>query len=169
MSGKTSYVEKALLKTKVCIISDSIAQRINMGMFNRELKSATAYKVIFPGATVDKFKKYLKTTLEDDQFDAILINVGGNNVSNKRIEKSDVVITADIMEMIELCKTYGIDNIYISGIRCRPRFQGKIESINEMLKCKSTLGGYVYTDNGNIKLTTWQMTTFTLITMASNY
>ena len=44
-----------------------------MGKFNRELKSATVYKVIFPGATVDKFKKYLKTTLEDDQFDAILM------------------------------------------------------------------------------------------------
>ena len=41
--GSNSYAEKTVSGNKVCIIGDSIAQRINTRLFNNELKSTSEF------------------------------------------------------------------------------------------------------------------------------
>ena len=75
--------------------------------------------------------------------------MGGKTVANKRVEKSDVQITADIMDMVELCRKYGVNEI--TGITRRRGLQNEIDGINKMLRLNENRGGYGYIENSNIK------------------
>ena len=111
MPGSSSYAAMTKDGKKVCIISDSIAQRINLKEFNNQLVDAKAFKQIFPGASVDKLKHYIIPTLEEGNIDAIVINIGSNSAANKHVKKTDIEITAGIMDIVELCHKAEINEI----------------------------------------------------------
>ena len=69
--------------------------------------------------------------MEDDIPDIAIIHVGTNNITKKN--QTEVEIFNEIMEVAKTCKNGGVNDIYISSLTCRPRYQEKLNSINRLL------------------------------------
>ena len=149
--GASSYSNIAKQGKSVCIISDSITRRINMKQFNHHVKNATVYRKVFPGGTVEEIEHYAIKILENKNIDAVILNVGSNNIiNNYSTVKSDVDITSNIMRIVDMCYEAGVSDVFVSGITCLPINQTKVDNINELLKINAKQFGYVFIDNGNI-------------------
>ena len=68
----------------------------------------------FPGATATE----LAHATQEDKPDIVIINIGTNSLN-----KLDACnITADIFKLVELCKSYGVDQVCVSGITYRLQY-----------------------------------------------
>ena len=149
--GASSYSNITKQGKSVCIISDSITRRLNMKQFNNYVKDATVYRKVFPGGTVEEIEHYAIKILENKNIDAVILNVGSNNIINKHSTvKSDVDITANIMKIVDMCYEAGVNDVFVSGITRLPTNQTIVDNINELLKINANQFGYVFIDNGNI-------------------
>ena len=57
-----------------------------------------------------------------------------------------------IIEAGEICKRYGVKDIFIAGITARPGLQRRCYKVNDELKRLCRERGYVYIDNDNISV-----------------
>ena len=96
--GKDTYAEITTYGRKVCIFGESIPQRLNMKKFNTNLARGFAFKRSFPSCTVNQLKHYITETTNDDDLDAIIINVGLNSLGRQ----TDYEIVSGIIEMVHL-------------------------------------------------------------------
>ena len=55
-----------------------------MKEFNSKLKDKNAIKECYPGATASKTAHNIKPTLEEEQPDIVVINIGTNNLTKKK-------------------------------------------------------------------------------------
>ena len=55
------------------------------------------------------------------------------------------------MEVLEECRSNGVNEFYVSGLICRPKYQDKINAINNLLRSNCIKYDYYCINNSNIK------------------
>ena len=89
--------------------------------------------------------------LENKNINAVILNVGINNIVSKHSElTSDSDIVTKMLNIIATCRAAGITDVFISGITCVPTNQNKVDDINELLKSNAERHAYKFIDKGNI-------------------
>ena len=148
--GNSSYAKLTNHGKKVCLFGASILQRINIKEFNYMLKDKTAIKECHSGATASKTSHYIKPTLEDENPDVVMINIGTDNLTKKKWQ-TDEDIAHEIIQIVEDCRKMGINEVYVSGLTVRRGFYNRINLINEILQKKAGECFYTFIDNSNIQ------------------
>ena len=149
--GASTYSNITKQGKNICIISDSITQRINMKEFNYYVENANVYKKVFPGATVEEIEHYTVKILESKNIDAVILNVGINNIKSKHSTvKTETDITTKIIKIVTMCREAGVNDVFVSGITCIPLNEKKVRDINELLKLNARQLQYIFIDNQNI-------------------
>ena len=91
--------------------------------------------------------------LIEDKPDTCIIHAGANSLLKSDPEE----ITSDILNTVDICKSYGVNDVYVSGITYRENFQEKVSETNSLLHAKQTRYGFTFIDNENINAThTWK-------------
>ena len=130
---------------KICVIGDSIIQRIKIKDINKQ------FKKLYPGGTVEEIEWNAQKVLEKKDIDSVILNMGSNNVSSKHtLVTAEIGIVNKILKTVDLCYRNGVNNVFVLGITCCPEFQEKIDKINEYLKNGTGGMRYTFIDNSNI-------------------
>ena len=126
---------------------------INVKNFNVNYNNGAAKFVRFHAATTSLMKHYVTPTLRTDQLETVIIMCGSNDLPTPRENPTSVESIAEtIIPIGELCKFYGVKNIFISSVLTREinymdRRRGEL---NNLLKEKCMIYTYGYIDNDNI-------------------
>ena len=145
--GNSSYASLTSRGRKVVLLSDSMCGRMKMKKLNNGLVNKTLYRKHYPGATPDDILHYCTRTLDQDQPDIAVLHVG----TNKVMYEDPFETAAGIMKIVETCKEYGCNQIFVSGIIYRPDAEEKVNQLNDILYQWSFLHGYTFIFNSNIK------------------
>ena len=135
---------------KVCIIGDSIIQRIRLKDINNQIKNGTAYKKVYVGGTVEEIEWNAHKVLERKNIDTVILSMGSNVSSKHSSVTNEIDIANTILKTVDLCNKNGVNNVYVSGITPHLEFQEKFDKINELLKNGTRGMGYTFIDNTNI-------------------
>ena len=82
--GLKSYAGSINDGKKVCIIGDSIIQRIRLKDISNQIKNGTAYKKVYVGGSaVEEIEWNAHKVLERKNIDTVILSMGSNNVSSK--------------------------------------------------------------------------------------
>ena len=81
--------------------------------------------------------------------DRIVINIGTNNLTKKSQTENETV--EEIFNIVKKCHKYGVNEIFISGLTCRPAYQTKVDAINKLLKLNAGKYNYIFIDNSDIQ------------------
>ena len=150
--GASNYANITKHGRKVCIIGDSIIQRIKVRDINDNLNNATAFKKVFPGGTAEEIEYYTNKILEKQDIDKVILNIGSNNVHSKHLSiNTEIEIVNTILKTVAVCHRNGVNDVYVSGITSRRDHQEKIDKINGYLRNGTKGMSYIFIDNGNIK------------------
>ena len=145
--GNSSYADMSRDGKKVVVLSDSMCGRVRIPALNKSLKNKKAYKKFFPGATPDEVHHYCTRTLGRDKPDIAVIHVGTNKVK----DQDPFEIARSIIKIVETCKDYGTNTVFVSGIVYRPDAVECVNQLNTILYQWSFLHGYSFISNENIK------------------
>ena len=128
------------------VFGDSIAKRINVKKFNEKLTNANAQFKLFPGATSVDLNYYLVPTLEKKVPDISIIQVGANDVLQRK--KTNKEIADDIINIGVKCIDYGVNDIIISSLTPNRSLyaQRRINTINDTLQSLCIEKGFTYVD-----------------------
>ena len=132
---------------KICAIkSDSMCNRIDMKEFNKYIKKGSAFRKTFPGATPKELHYYIAKPLEDEKPDSCVISVGQNRIGKDK----PAVIVMDMIECANRCKDYGVNQVLVSSLTCRPGHDRDINEVNALLKSKQLTHDFTLIFNENI-------------------
>ena len=148
--GNSSYADIANYGKKILILSDSICSRIKLREFNSYINNGTAYRKSFPGATPKELAHYCTHSFMEDKPDTCIIHVGTNRLSRD----DPLEIHNDIINIVKLCHSYGVKNVYISSIAYRPHLIQSVRDTNDLLRANQLLHDSLRQDTfGEIKST----------------
>ena len=138
--------ESSKSEKKVCVFSDSICNRMNMREFNKSLINKNVFKRCFSGANTTELQHYVVPTLDFHPSDIVILNIGSNNLKRDK----PVTIADDIMNLIDLCKRHGVNQVIVSGITPRKGYQSKINELNNLLENRQREFDFTFVNNNNI-------------------
>ena len=118
--------------------------------FNNYLTNGQAMKRAHGGATASQLSYYVLAALKEDKPSTILINAGINNLT-KKWGQTEEEIAKEIVEIVKISKREGVRDIFVSSIIHRPKYQSKIEKINQLLRYNAEIYGYQFIDNEYIR------------------
>lgn len=144
--GNSSYANMANDGKKILILTDSICSRLQMRNFNNFITNGSAYRKTFPGATPKELSHYCTHTLIKDKPDTCIINVGTNSLNKDKPSE----ICDDIIDIVKLCHSYGVNKVYVSAISYRPQLQHSVRDINNLLIDNQMLYNYELIHHDNI-------------------
>jgi len=154
--GEKSY-SKALIaglkkNQNTVIFTDSLPKGIRMRELNSFLKNDEAAMINFPGATSHQINGYIDVNMEGKFYENCVIHAGINDImENPNLSVIDQ-LKQNITNIIKKCQSYGIKNIFLSGIVFSTRVNlDLLEKTHIMLLnlCKSFKCSYI--DNRNIR------------------
>ena len=106
----------------------------------------TSTDSIYPGGQPKQLLHYCTFTLEKDNPDVVIINVGTNSLGRD----DPVTIANDIFNIVNTCRSFGVNQVYVSAITYRPDFIKEIKEINDILYANNNIYGYNFISNNNI-------------------
>ena len=118
-----------------------------MKFFNNAINNGHAYKKLFPGATPKELRHYCAHTLITDNPNTVIINVGTNCLG--KLDAAN--IANDIISIVSLIQSYGVNNVYVSELAYRPQFQHIVSEVNNILRENQVPHNYFLICNDNIK------------------
>ena len=147
MPGNSSYANMLSRGKKVVLLTDSMCGRMNMKRLNSSLENKTIYRKHFPGATPDDILHYSTRTLTLDKPDIAVLHVG----TNKVLTEDPFETAQSIINIVNLFRDHGCNQIFVSGIVYRPDAVDKVKQLNHVLYQWSFLHGYTFIFNENVK------------------
>ena len=139
-------------KCKVKIFSDSIPKGIRLREFNRLLKNGNAKLLCFPGVNSKQLLHYLDINLDDCQTDTVILHVGVNDILQDQTSQGVENLVNNIKCMAQKCYSYGVTNIFISGLVYTTRIDlHMLEEIHKKLVNLCPQLNLHYIDNTNIR------------------
>ena len=75
-----------------------------------------------------------------------MIHIGTNSLS----KDSTSIILENILNIVQTCKNYGVNNVLVSGVTYRHQFKDEVREINTFLNARQFIGDYTFIDNDNI-------------------
>ena len=146
--GNSNYADISRQGKKVTLFGDSLIRKISVREFSDFVKNGVATKWFHGGATASDMISYVKPTLMREKPDSVVINIGTNNLTNGSQTANQTV--QEIIEVVRRCQKYGVNDIFVSSIPCRPQFQKKVDEINKLLDFNATEFSYKFINNNNI-------------------
>ena len=148
--GNSSYKDAVKYGRKTYIIGTSMVKGLRMREFNQQLHNSFAKLRPFPGASIKQLEYYAVPTLNDESPNRIIIHAGCNDVGDRNATPEE--IAKKIEEFAMMCRSYGVNEIFISSLICRKNkiLNDKIRRINFLTKLFCEEHGFVYIDNNNI-------------------
>ena len=141
--GNSSYLYLTKSGKKICILSDSICKGINMRELNYYINKGYAYRKTFEGAKSHELAHYCILTLLNDKPDIVIINIDLNNLES-------INIIGNIVNIIDICKSYGVNKVYVAGLTYRENHQKKVCEVNDFLRHWQFTNDFKYIDNDKI-------------------
>ena len=87
-----------------------------MNEFNGLIKNRKAKMLSFPGASSRQLLHHMDIHLEEIQVDTVLIHIGVNDLLNYRNQSRIDMLMKNIICMVEKCRNYGVNKIFLTGI-----------------------------------------------------
>ena len=147
--GNSDYAKITRSGKKIMLMSSSICSRIKMRDFSKSIVNGYAYRHCHPGCNPKQMLHYCTYNLENDQPDAVIIHVGSNALGRD----DSTTITNDILKIVDTCHSYGVNDVYVSGIIYRQKFLNQVYEINQILQGKLHLHDFNFISNCNINAT----------------
>ena len=144
--GNSLYADIPNSGRKVCILSDSMPKGIKMKELNKYINKGYVYRKTFDGATSSKLAHYCVHTLMNDKPDCVIINIGTNDLN--KLESYNIF--GNIINIVGICKSYGVNEVYVSGIIFRENHKLKLSEINEFLSRRQSVNNFKYINNDRI-------------------
>ena len=144
--GNASYSNMTQHGRKVLLLSDSILSRIQMRKLNYDLKTTRAYRKYFPGAKPSEIAHYCLPILQKDKPEVVVIHVGSNSILNDEVQ----VIANEIFNLVNICITHGVNDIFVSGVTFRKNHITKVRELNNFIDSKQFTYGFKFINNDNI-------------------
>ena len=83
--------------------------------FNSSLANERAYLSVFHSSTIKRIKPFAAPTLVEYKPNVIIIYVGCNVVAKQKMDTADLnKIADDIIDIANLCASYGVKDIIVS-------------------------------------------------------
>ena len=105
----------------VCILSDSLCKRIKIHEFNKYLKNKKKPLKSVDGADTKALHHYGLHTLQTNKPEIGKINIGLNDIKKDK----PITIAEDIISLATVCKSYGVQKVFLSEITPRYSYQTK--------------------------------------------
>ena len=147
--GHRTYSETLKGEKKATIFSTSITKGIKASAFNQDYENGKAQFQLFRGKKAMHIKHYIKSHLEEEVPDQVLIHEGGNDLPDP-IPIND--LAHHIIEAGEISRRYGVKEVYIAGVTARPGLQRRCYKLNDMLEQLCKKRNFIYVNNDNISL-----------------
>ena len=95
---------------------------------------------------------YVKSIIQDDTPDVVILHIGCNDISNKNMSANDMAEC--IVNIGRYSKEHNVNNVTISSLICRSQihFQDKVNAVNTVLMNRYKNYGLGYIDNSNIEV-----------------
>ena len=144
---------------KVTIFSDSMCTGMWGNDMSRKAKTCRVQVKAFNGATSQHLKSFhMMPTLQEHPPDTAIIHVGTNSLRTTRGEAptSEEDIAHGIIDCAFTCKSFGVENIVISGI-CERRgkfFAKRLQKVNDILETYCEYYNFSFIRNDAIKYDT---------------
>ena len=89
--------------------------------------------------------------MEDHSFEVVIIHIGVNDIISNRSSSDFDHVLKNIKNIVRKCRSYSIENIYISGLLQTTRITAEvIGKVNELIKDVSKVERCFYVSNGNV-------------------
>ena len=82
----------------------------------------------------------------NDKPDVVVIHAGTINYFNDDVNK----IADEIFNLVNICQSYGVNDVFVSGLTFRNRHQSKVRELNNILNKSKFLYGFSFINNDNI-------------------
>ena len=107
------------------------------------------FKVVhnfFPGATSKDFAPYIKSTLQENEFDTSTLRMGVNDIL--KLGSNIDTVSKGIIKIANYCKNFGVKQIVISGLTLTTRLSASfIYQLNNSVKVLCQKHGFTFIDN----------------------
>ena len=107
-------------KKNIVLFTDSILKTLRIGKLNRHINGGKVHLKSFPGSKAKQLNLHKIPILEEHQYEASAIHVGGINDLLKGLSNSVTVtvnsICNDIFEISLGCRNYNIGEVFISSV-----------------------------------------------------
>ena len=125
---------------------------IRRNEFNFCLRKCNTRLRPFIGATIKQMETYVKSIIQDDTPDVVILHIGCNDISNKNMSANDMAEC--IVNIGRYSKEHNVNNVTISSLICRSQihFQDKVNAVNTILMNRYKNYGLGYIDNSNIEV-----------------
>ena len=134
------------------IFTDSIPKGILKNEFNGLIKNRKAKMLNFPGASSRQLLHYMDILLEGIQVDTVVIHIGVYDLLNYSNQSRIDMLIKNITCMVEKCRNYGVNNIFMSGIVFTTRVSlGILIQVHNKISNFCNTNGLYYIDNRNIR------------------
>ena len=108
--------------------------------------------VSFPGAISKEILHCLDVHLTNSSADAVILHLGVNDLLEDNNQSKIENLGKNLRSMVEKCHTYGIKNVFISGLVYTTRIGLPVlERTHEMIVHLCNKLGTYYVDNRNIR------------------
>ena len=146
---KSDEKETAHQEKKLLVVSTSITKDIDQRRFNSCYGDGDVRFQKFHGGKVRHIKSYVSTHVEEEKPDAVLLQMGGNDVGGRI---PIVTIANDIVDIGLLCRSKDVGTIFVGGVTTRRNESAKekIDELNYCLKGLCKLNNFIFIDNSNI-------------------
>ena len=125
---------------------------IRIKEFNSYVKNEYSKLRPFLGATVKQLQHYGIPSLVAETPNRVILHGGCNDVSNRNASPKQ--IANGIKDLVEMCRGYGVNEIFVSFLICRKKnyLNEKVTRINFLLNLICKEKGFVFIDNRNINI-----------------
>ena len=152
--GNSSYASRVKFGKSVLLVGDSMVGRIKVREFNNVMKesglTATMRKKFFPGGKAKELAHYITPTLEEQNPDVLILNVGTNNLQDRDFNATN--LAADIIAICQNARDKGVNTIFVSSIVARKdlSLQRRLDEVNRILENECKENGFFFISNENI-------------------
>ena len=139
-------------QNRIVIFGDRITRRIRVRDFNRELNTGHARIRTFPSAVSKEFPHYITPTLEDGNFDAVILHFGVNDLLRNRNQSEAVdELILNLEKTGKKCTSFGVRKVIVSSIVYNKRVPNSfVDEANSKIISMGKHKSFEYINNGNI-------------------
>ena len=152
--GNSSYASRVRFGKSVLLVGDSMIGRIRVRDFNNAMKeaglTATMRKKFFPGGKTKELAHYITPTLDEQNPDVLILNVGTNNLQDRDFNATN--LASDIITICQNAREKGVNTIFVSSIVARKdlSLQRRLDEVNRILENECKENGFFFISNENI-------------------
>ena len=98
--------------------------------YNSHVKGGKMHLKLFPGGKASQLNHYIKPTLEEYNYDFVIIHVNISDILQNKNDTDMNNLPDSILEIANICQNYNIGKIFISALLPSKQTKINISQIN---------------------------------------